>query len=227
MLQNKLASSFSDSLNEECKKLATDAAELSLDSLLKDSALKDIPFISTAVSLYNIGVSIKDIHNIKKLAIFLEDLNKKILNTSDLEKYKARFKSNKKASEKELEYLLVILDRYVEYEKPKLLSEIYFAYLNKEINFNQLQAYSVVIDRLFPLDIPILKKADKGPIEISERNESQILRLSALGLLSQKESHDIIPSLSNSDFTIPVIKDNPAYIQTKFGKVFSSIIQGG
>ena len=90
MLQNKLASSFSDSLNEECKKIATDAVELSLDSLLKDSALKDIPFISTAVSLYNIGVSIKDIHNIKKLAIFLEDLNKKILNTSDLEKYKAR-----------------------------------------------------------------------------------------------------------------------------------------
>ena len=68
----RLSQSFSDSLNEEVKGCVSDIAEVGLDSFLDDGILKDIPFISTVVSVYHIGNSIRDMYNLKKLLLLFK-----------------------------------------------------------------------------------------------------------------------------------------------------------
>lgn len=60
-----LSIALSDSLKDETTSCITELAEVGLDSIMDDGVLKDIPFISTAVSIYKIGNSIKDRNNIK------------------------------------------------------------------------------------------------------------------------------------------------------------------
>ena len=75
-MANDLSKSLKDSLSPEFESIISNAAELGIDALLEDGILKDIPFISSAISIYRIGKSIKERHNLKKLICFLDELNK-------------------------------------------------------------------------------------------------------------------------------------------------------
>ena len=65
--KDKLSKSFNDSLQTQLAPIATDFAEIGLDSLMSEGLLKDVPFVSTVISLYNIGKTIHERHHIDKL----------------------------------------------------------------------------------------------------------------------------------------------------------------
>ena len=75
MEDQSLAISFSGSLTEEVSGCVGEFLEIGIDSLLDDGIWKDIPFISTAVSIYRIGHSIRERHHLKKLAVFLNEIH--------------------------------------------------------------------------------------------------------------------------------------------------------
>ena len=68
--------------------------------ILEDGLLKDIPLLSTAISIYKIGNSIKERHNIKKLNSFLNELNNGIVDDCQREEYIRDFVENKKIRRK-------------------------------------------------------------------------------------------------------------------------------
>lgn len=61
----------SDSLN-----LVSDITEASMDSILSDGLLKEIPIIGSVVNLIKVGLTIKDRLFFKKLIIFLREIEK-------------------------------------------------------------------------------------------------------------------------------------------------------
>ena len=73
MEEKSLSVAFGDSLKEDSVSCISDLAEVGLDAIFEDGMLKDIPILSTAVSLYKIGSSIKERHNLKKLILFLSE----------------------------------------------------------------------------------------------------------------------------------------------------------
>lgn len=48
---------MSQSITEECSELVSSIAEVTLDSVLEDGLLKDIPIIASAISVYKLGAS--------------------------------------------------------------------------------------------------------------------------------------------------------------------------
>ena len=130
MGEQSLSSSFGESLKETMVDSVTDYVELGLDSVLEDGLLKDFPIAATIVALYKIGNSFKERHNLKKLYIFINEINKGIVSEEKLFQYKQKFEVNEKFRNQEIEYLLVLLDRYVNYDKPQMLAKIYLAYLD-------------------------------------------------------------------------------------------------
>lgn len=105
-----LSLSFSNSLQDGAIECLSDILEVKLDSMLDDGILKDIPFISTAISIYRIGHTIHDRHYLKKLAIFIDQINRGIQDETVRQAYIERFQKNQKSCNQELEYVLILVD---------------------------------------------------------------------------------------------------------------------
>ena len=70
MSDNNLPVSLSESLKVDAISCVGELLEVGLDAILDDGLLKDIPFVSTAISLYNIGKNLNERHYVKKLRCF-------------------------------------------------------------------------------------------------------------------------------------------------------------
>lgn len=130
MEEKSLSLSFGDSLTKEISDCVGKFVEVGIDSIMEDGLLKDIPFISTAISIYRIGKSVQECHHIKKLASFLEEIQNEVVDEADRQKYRKKFQGNKAFRDQELEYVLILIDRYIGYEKPQMLAKLYLAYLD-------------------------------------------------------------------------------------------------
>ena len=105
--------------------LISNIAEVGLDEILQNEFLKDIPVISSLVSIYKIGNNIHNAHLLKKYACFLDEFNRDSFENGSWNKYKQYFEeSNRK---RDIEYLLILLERYIEEDKARRLAKIYEA----------------------------------------------------------------------------------------------------
>ena len=188
MEEKSLALSFGNSLTEEVADCVGEFAELGLDSIMEEGLLKDIPFISTAISIYRIGKTIHDRQYVKKLAIFIDEINKSAADETRLEDYREKFHNNDKFRCKELEYVMVLIDRYIGLEKPRMFAKLYLAYLDEKITWILFAEYAEILDRLLSSDIECLHfMCRDGVTRVDDKNVSveSILRLSAVGFVEQ------------------------------------------
>ena len=231
MDKKSLGQSLIDSIGGTLIESTGNMLEVGLDSIMEEGLLKDIPFISTAISVYKIGKGIIDRHNIKKFAIFIDEINRKTIDTEKLKEYKRKFEANTKKSEQELEHLLVILARYIGYEKPAMLAKIYLAYLDEKITWDDLVLLSEIVDRLLPGDYNELASAQMFTTKAGA-GDHIMLRLEALGLiLEEKQTGAFIrtkngglaitsESMSNYKFD----KNERTYVHTDLGTALVAIL---
>ena len=184
MEENSLAIAFSDTLSADVVECVSEFAEIGLDAIMEEGVLKEIPFVSTAISVYKIGKSIKERHNIQKLASFLDEINRGIVTEEKREEYQQKFRRNEKFRNQEMEYIIVLIDRYISLDKPRMLAKLYLAYLDGVIIWEELLMYAEVIDRFLLLDARTLtSESDKYTVHRNIGGES-IARLVALGLMA-------------------------------------------
>lgn len=230
MNNNSLSIAFGDSLKEESIACISDLAEVGLDAIMDDGIFKDIPILSTAVAVYKIGSSIKERHNLKKLILFLNEINNGIIDEQKRVEYQQKFKSNEKFRNQEIEYLLVLIDRYISYDKPQLLAKLYLAYLAGVIIWEELTMYAEVIDRFLLLDCGTLISAD-GKVTVHRNiGGESVLRLEALGLMTEINENSIFEQTS-SGFGISAASmerfsaNDKTYRRTEFGDKLAEILR--
>ena len=217
MDEKSLAVALEDTLAESTIDIISDIAEVGLDAVLDDGLLKDIPIISTAVSLFKIGKTIHDRVYVKQLGVFIDEIRKHTVNEEKRQKYINKLKENEAFRNKELEYLLTIIARYIGYEKPRMLAKTYLVYLEKRISWVELTVFSEIIDRLLPGDYEELKKGNQ--LNISDKNVSDhLLRLIAMGLMVSHVK-DVAVATTVGSISIPAQTEKD-YEITAFGKTF-------
>lgn len=215
MDEQSLALAFGSSLTEEVSSIAGEYAELGLDALVEDGLFKDIPIVSTAVAVYRVGKSIREKHHIAKLISFLNEINKGIADEEKRQNYREKFTSNEKFRNQELEYILILIDRYISFDKPQMLAKLYLAYLDGRIKWDEFTQYAEVIDRLLPGDI---YPGSDGLKYARNKSDSQ-QRLAALGLM-----RGTIPSPSVDDGVLSFSSAALNYELTKFGRTLLNIL---
>ena len=183
-MDKSLSVSLGKSLTSEVANCMSNLLETGLDSVLEDGILKDIPFISTIISLYKIGNSLHDRHNIKKLAAFVDEINAGIADEGKRESYRKKFNDNKRFHE-ELEYLLILIDRYIGFQKPRMLGRLFLSYQDKLLTWNELAQYAQIIDRFLPGDYLTLCNTALENVTLEDDRIDAVLRLSSMGLVSQ------------------------------------------
>lgn len=222
MKDQSLALSFSDSITGEMSGISAEYAELGLDALLEDGLLKDIPIVSTAVSIYRIGKSFRERHHMAKLITFLDGVNKGICNEDKRQEYRDKFYSNEDFRNKEIEYILVLIDRYINLDKPRMLAKLYLAYLDEKINWARFLEFSEILDRLLPSDLDCLFEfmchggVDFGKTKIEI---ASVLRLLAVGFVKQgtPELNALIGAIDPND--------SMDYLITNYGREFVRIFE--
>ena len=231
MEEKSLSISFADSLAEESIFCIGEYAEIGLDAIMEDGILKDIPIVSTAIAIYKIGNSIKERHNLKKLVVFLNELNNGITDEQKRKDYQQKFQSNEKFRNQEIEYLLVLIDRYINYDKPQMLAKLYLAYLDGTIIWEELTMYAEVIDRFLLLDCKFLTSESEVYTTYRNIGVEPILRLVALGLMVEESSNSLWTDDGRGGFAVTTASMERAkskekrYKKTEFGEKLATILR--
>ena len=183
----------------------------------------NIPFVSTVVSAYKIGTTIFERHHIKNLCLFIERINKRIVNESEREEYINKLNSKSESErDKELELVILITSKYINEEKPQMLADLYIAYINQNISWDEFASYSEVLDRFLPGDIETLFAGNQTCVSDQTVSDS-LLRLVAIGLfVAQSKDTD-----SESQIGVLQIPANSEkdYVLTGFGQKLISCIK--
>lgn len=186
MDEQSLSLSFSNSLSEDVAGIASEYAELGLDALTEDGLFKEIPIISTFMSVYRIGNSIWERHHIAKLIAFLNEINSAIADEEKRMKYREKFSGNEKFRDRELEYIIILIDRYITFDKPQMLAKLYLAYLDGKMTWKELTMYAETIDRFLPGDWNLLDENKLSAYTPESTAVDGVQRLISMGLVSQK-----------------------------------------
>ncbi len=140
-----IQSTFDDSLrNTALPDAAIDVAEASIDDLLDNELLKQIPIVKVFLGVTQAGINIHDKLFLKKILSFLSDIDgidpkdrKEVINSIDNSK-KYRLKVGEK--------LLYIIDSCDDYEGAERIAKLFRSVLNGSISYdNYLEASGVVV----------------------------------------------------------------------------------
>ena len=229
MEENSLSLALKNSISEQATNILGDVAEVGLDSILNDGLLKDIPVISTVFSIYKIGESIKERQYIKKLAQFVCALNNGVASDDDREYYKQKLDSEQR--NEELEYIMVLIDRYISYDKPNMLAKLYLAYLHEDIVWQEFAMYAEVIDRFLPGDCSLLCANTDKCTSRKNLGVEAVLRLISLGLMCEIPGRSLFTDDGHGGFVVTknsMIRERMQeknYKRTEFGEQLANILR--
>ena len=186
---------------------------------------------NTVTAVYRIGKSIRERHHIAKLISFLNEINKGIVNEEKREEYREKFASNEKFRNQELEYILILIDRYISFDKPQMLAKLYLAYLDGKIIWEEFTMYAEVIDRFLLLDCRTLTSEATVYIVPIKRTGDIIQRLVALGLLVEDTKATSLFNESRGGFAVRAesmkrfSSDERHFVRTEFGEKLAKILR--
>ena len=169
---------------------AIDFAEIGIDSFLDESLFKDLPLLKTIYGVAKTGLAVREKHFLKKMLVFINKLNSNGISNENYQKYKEKLKANDKFILKELEHVLIVIDRYIELNKNIILANLYYNYIDKKINWEQFQELSIIVDNIFLSDLNELENIYlKKSITMNEiKNKISFRRLKVQNLVEDIDS---------------------------------------
>jgi len=148
---------------QELSSLATEYAEIALDSVFDNGIIKDIPILRTIISLAKTGLNFRDRLYVKKLANFLIQIG-----TTTQEQRKEFIKKYCEDNKKFEEAVLLILENSDRIEKASLIGKIFKACILGMISYADTLQISEMVNRAYWADLKHMFE-DKGSEEEQQR----------------------------------------------------------
>lgn len=165
--QNNIQEAFDTTLKDtNLQDVAIDFSEITIDSLLKDDLLKEIPIIKTLVSFAKLGVNIRDRLFLKKIISFMIELKDKSPNERSIMINK--IDDSREYRVKVGEKLLYIIDSCHDYENSELVSHLFKAFLEEKISYDEFLKTSNSIERIFIYDLKWFLKNARDYMSVEE-----------------------------------------------------------
>jgi hypothetical protein len=148
---------FNQIIKSDSFAAASDIAEISIDTLIDNEIVKDIPLIGIISKLLSIGTTINDRLFTKKLLHFLSELEN--INQNLILKEIQYIDDSQKYSQRVGEKLLEIITRIDSDEKPKIIGRLFKNFLLKKISYSQFLKLSHLVENIFILELLDIKDA--------------------------------------------------------------------
>lgn len=132
--------------SDEVVSIASDAAEMGIDAALTEGLLKDVPIISTLMSLTKVGLTIRDRLFVKKLLKFLHEL--KSIPSKERQGMVEKLEGDSGYGRNAGEHLIEILERLDAHRKPEMTAIVFAAYVAGRIDIKTFHRLNNAIDKL-------------------------------------------------------------------------------
>ncbi|UQD56360.1 hypothetical protein [Flavobacterium sp. K5-23] len=151
----ELSKSLIQTITEsDLTKIGIDIAEISIDSILENGVLKDLPIVGSLIGIWKTGVAVNDFRFLNKMILFLKESSS--LSETNRKKIIEDLEDSKYQSEVG-EKLIAIIDKLETGSKAKLLGKTLTLFGNKIISKDEFWRVSFIIERLPMSDIIALK----------------------------------------------------------------------
>jgi hypothetical protein len=131
---------------EHLETIFEDLTEVTLDSLMQDGVLKEIPIIATVVGLLKTSNNIREKIFAKKLLNFFYAL--KDIPIKKRIDFIQRLDETKGFKKKVGETIIVLLEQIDNLEKPKIIGNLFKAYILENISFHDFSKISSSVNRI-------------------------------------------------------------------------------
>lgn len=159
--------------------------ENNIDNLIDNPVVNDIPFVSAITNGIKFGLDVRARFLLKKTTLFIEELKSTSVDQEKLDNYRKKVEKNKEYLYRELENVLIYLDKISEPEKAKYLAAVYKAYIYEQISYTEMRDYFSVTDRLFLSDFGEIKRVyPKEGIAVGDNINDSDFRLLSLGIFN-------------------------------------------
>lgn len=213
-----LIENFGKSLFMDSKDLVENYLETGLDTLIESDGVKEIPVIATITTMFKIGRNLYNRNLLKQTLIFLQEFNNNTIQKDKFVAYKSMLNNNLRFCEREIERVLILLNRIIDEEKSRILAKLYIEYINQEINRDEFFEMTEINDRLFLSDLKMLKEIYFKKIEFTSNND---IRMRA----DRLNSYGLVEKSYNSSFSFDVQKIRDSYLNvSELGEKFCKII---
>ncbi len=145
---NKIEKAVENGLKERAFDLATDYAELGLDTFMDNDAIKEIPIVKSVIGLVKGGIAVREIFLAKKLLTFLKEYHSGKLKLEKKEAFLQKFQDDKRYRESIVEQIMILNDRFISIEKSKVLANLFLAHLNDKFDWEGFCQLSECLDDL-------------------------------------------------------------------------------
>lgn len=217
---NTITQSFSESLKVITGDVVLDTSEIILDGFMQDDVLKELPIIKYAVTAYKVVDDIRGRMFVRKLATFINSFNSNLATQREVDKIKSKFVNGNR--DEELSYISIVVDRYLDFNKPELIGKLYIAYLDEKISWSDFASYTEIFDKLLSRDLNYLMEKDEYVV-LNNRIPSELLRLTGVGLMQDYQNDSPFQSygggiiVSSHEFSRVENKER-IYTRSAFGK---------
>lgn len=205
-----LSEKFEKEIFEKTLDLSIDYEELSLDQFINDEILKEIPIVKTLITFYKVSSSIIARHNVKKIIVFLQQIHLRNIDSKKLDAFKQKFQSNKSFKNNTLETILVLLEKFIDIEKSKILANFFAAYIAENISWDEFRKMSFILNSLNPAAHGFLENiiTKKEKVTVRQNYEGEALLL-ASGIGSTFEDRFRLGNIGERfyEFGIKPLKD--------------------
>ena len=145
--------------NKGGKDLIQEAAEFSLDAVLDDGVVKNIPIVGTVAKLYSVAVGAQGYVFAKKIRKFLAELSS--IPQKERDDFASRLEEDKKLRERTVETVVALLDKLDDLQKAPLLARAFAGYVRDEFDFSNFRRLAAAVDRCLIADLPLLEKMQR------------------------------------------------------------------
>jgi hypothetical protein len=133
-----------------------DLGELSIDSLLDDGVLRDVPILGSLLSIGKTFGTVRDYILAKKLLSFLNELSG--LSQAERDKLINKLEKDKEYEANIGEIIVDLLSRTDSDQKPILIAKAFKLYVQEKINYVELQRVNYAIERFQLCDLEEFKE---------------------------------------------------------------------
>lgn len=161
MNKHNLPDTFQDTIkNTDLTDISKDLVEASIDSLLADGILKEVPIVKSIIGIVKVSSNISEYLFLKKIISFLNEI--KEIDPKKRKEEIDKIDSSEKYRIKVGEKLLYILDRSDDHEKAEYIAKLFVALLERQISYDDFIRGSNAINTLSIPDFKLFLSYDKN-----------------------------------------------------------------
>lgn len=164
-----------------------DCMDIALNKMVEDEVLQMIPIVKKCYQITKTAFSIREMFFCKKMLIFASNLQNGKLSVQQLNRHRDKLEKNPKQMYKELEYILVVIDALLDYDKVQYYANLYAALINcnEAFDWYDFKFMVDILNRLSVYDLNAFRNLynKKGYKNNDIYDNLAMKRLSSMGLV--------------------------------------------